>query len=234
MLRNPRRNFVCLLAVLASLLIGAVAVGDLATTARYGSYLAIDSLLANDKPVSAQVIADYAQRLSKSPQTCRTDILNSAVDIAMRNVEQETTSLDRTAWIASLRSLEPLLRDSLACMPTNGLLWARLAVVRWLLGGTAEEQASLLTMSQAYAPSELRVIRSRLVQWRRVSPKVLELAERWLRSDVRTILNYAEVSAAKRLLADVPPLVKPFVAEEALVLPQERRTAFVQAGIPLD
>jgi len=232
MLRNARRGFVSILAVSAAVLIGAVAAGDLAVTARYGGYLAIDSLLANDKPVLASVVADYAQRLSTAPDTCRSDILNAAVDVAMRNIEQETVSSDRTAWIASLRSMEPLLRDSLACMPTNGLLWARLAVVRWLLGGTAEEQATLLAMSQAYAPSELQVIRSRMVQWRRVSPKVLDLAGDALRSDIRTIINHAPASSA-RLLADLPPLMQPFVADEALALPQERQNIFERAGVPL-
>lgn len=235
MLRSLKRESVyILLSILASAVIGVVAIFDLSNTVRYGGLLALESLLRKGEPVSARAVANYAQHLSDIPETCRTDILDAAVAVAMQNIEQEAGSPDRSAWIASLRSMEPLLRGSLACMPTNGLLWGRLAVVRWLLGGTAEEQASLLTMSQAYAPAELPALRGRMIQWRRVSPPVLELAEHALRADIRVILNYAPVSAVKSLLADVPPLIRPFLADEALALPRDRRDVLDRAGIKLD
>jgi hypothetical protein len=229
-----RRDLAYPLAVVACLMVGALAVGEILLTARYGAYTALTSLMDKRQPVSAAAIINYAQRLSQLPETCRTDLLNAAVTVDMRGVDQLENSGDQVAWIASLRSLEPRLRHALTCSPTDGLLWERLAVVRWFLGGTAKEQTLLMGMSQAYSPGELGTLRSRMEHWKRLSPAVIEQSQDALRADVRVILHHSPPQFAKKVLAEVPQVLTSIVITEAAMIPEDRRSKLRKVGVLLD
>lgn len=231
---NLRRKLVYLIAVAASLVIAAFAFVDLSTTASYGPYIALDSLMKRNQTVSAAAVSEYAKRLSKLPETCRTDVWNSVIAVATRNVRQEETSLDRQTWIAALRLMDPLLRTALGCMPTNGQIWARLAVVQWLLGGSGDEQVTLLVTSQAYAPNELQALELRMVQWRRVTPYVLQRTQNAMRSDIRAVLTYAPSKIVAEFLANIPDSMAPVVKDEFALITPERKAKLGEDGFSLD
>ena len=151
----------------------------------------------------------------------------------MRNVKQMRNEGDQVGWIASLRSMEPRLHRALACVPTDGMLWERLAVVRWFLGGSAQEQARLLTLSQAYSPGELEVVRARMVQWTRVTPIVVDLAQDALRSDIKVTLGYSSIRAVEAMVRDMPAVLQPLLKEAVAGLPPDRAADLAKAGITL-
>jgi len=220
-------------AATMAIFVAALAATDLMTSLKYAPYFALDALIRKHEPVSARAVETYAARLTTLPDTCRSDVINATINVAMRNVEQKTALIDRQPWISALQSMEPLLRDGMTCMPTNGMLWAQLATVRWLLGGTAEEQAVLLNMSQAYAPAEIKVLRARFTQWQRVSPMVISQSEHALRSDIRTVLNYGSPALVKEILAKISPQVVPIVADEGSLVSEPRKRLLAAAKIEL-
>jgi hypothetical protein len=220
-------------AVVACMAISSLAIWQFLLTARYGVYTTLASLIDRGSPVSQSAVTTYAAKAEELPATCRTDLLNAAITVAMRDIDQMRNLDDQAGWVASLRSLEPRLRAALGCVPTDGMLWERLAVVRWFLGGSAQEEAHLLILSQAYGPGELDVLQTRIAQWKRVSPAVIDLAGDALRSDIRTTLLYAKPASVAALLADMPAVLQPLVSNEAAAVPPDRRDLLTAAKIAL-
>ncbi|RWX75758.1 hypothetical protein EPK99_18915 [Neorhizobium lilium] len=211
----------------------SLAVWQFVVTARYGVYVTLASMMDKGESVSSAAVANYASKADQLPSTCRTDLLNAAIAVNIRNVDQMRGIDDQVSWIASLRAMEPRLRQGLGCVPTDGLLWQRLAVVRWFLGGTAQEEAHLLSMSQAYAPYELDIVKTRILQWKRVTPAVIDLAGDALRSDIRITLLYAPVGEVKAMLTEASAFMLPLLSSEAVGMPPERSDALRKADITL-
>lgn len=233
MLLKSKYDVAYFLSVALAIFVAALAATEFVLTAKYSPYLSLDSYLKKNASVSSRALQDYASRLPARPETCRSDILNATVGVAMGDVEQKMFLNDRRPWLEALRSMEPLLRESLACMPTDGMLWARLATVRWLLGGSADEQALLMNTSQAYAPAEIQVLRSRFVQWQRVSPQVISLAEHALRADIHVVLNYASPRFVKEILGRISPQVQPLLLDEMRSVSQARQDELSAEGVIL-
>jgi hypothetical protein len=231
-MRNKFRDTVPrVTALMIAVVILGVAVYELALTRQYGAYLALESLFHRKQAVSLEAVSHHAQRLEGPLQSCRTDILDAVVSVSQRHVDQQFDARNGPDWLDSMRRMEPVVRDALACSPTNGDLWARLAILRWYLGGSAEEQIGLMTLSQVYAPAELAVVKRRLRHWRNVTRRMAMRAENLVRSDIRVMLLYAPAKDAAAALASLPPAIEPlFLAEERLV-PQERREDLRRAGL---
>lgn len=173
-------------------------------------------------PVSIAAVDEALTRADAVLAACQPQGVTAVVDLVTWKADQIDPRQDRDAWVADLRQVEDYSRRGLACEPTDGALWARLAFARWFLGGTAEEQAKLLGYSQSYAPSEFAVIRTRFFQWRRVSPAVLALARDHLEADIRTTLLAVPPRDAVDFLSDLPLAVFDMVQEQMPLVPPER------------
>ena len=227
------RELVYPVAVLSCIGAGLLAAWEFVLTARYGVYSTLATMIEKGEAVSPAAVTAYAAKADRLPATCRSDLLNAAIAVSMRDVDQMRTIGDQVAWSQALRALQPRLEQGLACVPTDGMLWERLAVVRWFLGGTAHEQAQLLTTSQAYAPRELEVVQVRIVQWKRVTPAVIDIARDALRSDLSVTLLYAPPQAVKAMFADAPPFIAALFKDAAIGMSPERRAALSKADIAL-
>jgi hypothetical protein len=227
------RGLVYPLLVAACLAAASLAAFQGVVTARYGTYSTLAAMLDKGEAVSPAALASDAQKAARLPNTCRTDLLNAAITIMLRNAEQVHESRDQLAWVEALRGLEPQLRQALACVPTDGMLWQRMAVVRWFLGCSADEEARLLAQSQAYAPGELEVVSARMLQWKRVTPAVIEGARDALRADIRVTLGHAKPPAVEAMLRELPATLQSLAGQEVAALPPERTKDLLQAGIRL-
>lgn len=222
-----------LLLILACMAVASFAIWQFFITARYGTYTTLASMIEKGEAVSAAAVSDYAARADALPATCRSDLLGAVITVSMQNVEQMRSVGDQVGWVASLRAMEPRLHRALACVPTDGMLWERLAVVRWFLGGSAQEQARLLTLSQAYAPGELDVVRARMVQWTRVTPAVVDLAQDALGSDIRVTFGHSSAEAVEVMMRDMPASLQPLLKAAAADLPPDRAADLAKAGVSL-
>lgn len=173
-------------------------------------------------PVSLAAVDDAIAKADVVFPDCQSDGITGVVDLVTWRADQIDPREDRDNWILALRQLEDVSRKALACEPTDGMFWARLAFARWFLGGTAQEQAKLLGYSQSYAPSEYPVIRARFFQWRRVSPTVISLARHQVQEDIRTVLLYVPLVEAVDLLTGMPQQLTFMMQEEMRLMPPER------------
>jgi hypothetical protein len=204
------------------------------TTGKYAIYPALVSLVMHDEPVAQNAIMVSAQDLSDPPNTCRSDILDPALDVMMMNIMEQESKPDRSTSLASLNVADGVLRDALACMPTNSMVWARFAHVRWALGGSAQEQASLLTMSQTYSPAEIGPLAARIAQWERVSPTVRALGERALKADLEALLQHGSLPLIIEVMPSLPRSLHTAAVEAARTISKEKRDALVHEGLDLE
>ncbi|WJH39654.1 hypothetical protein N7E02_23260 [Aliirhizobium terrae] len=208
-------------AFLAAVLIGAVAISEFASTREYHPYLTLNSMFRRQEIVSDRGVAHYAKALGSPLDTCRTDILNAVVAVAKREADLQFVA-NRDGWPEALARMERVLRNALACNPTNGDLWVQLAQTRWFAGGSADEQINLMTLSQAYSPTNLDTVRKRLRHWGEVTRPMAALGEELIRRDLRTMLLYAPVTDAVTALSNLPAQLHPFVRSEAKIVPNAR------------
>jgi hypothetical protein len=95
-------------------------------------------------------------------QLCSRDIVRSAVTVKLTALDE---AFGRRAPPASIESAlvgaEATLRNALHCLPTDGNLWLRLAIVRFARARAVGESEKQLAMSLAAAPSEAWIMRAR-------------------------------------------------------------------------
>jgi hypothetical protein len=218
---------------MSAVLIAVLALGELKATRDYGPYLSLGSLLRQHEPISERALTHYAQSLNPPLDTCRTDILSAVVAVAEREARLQFAT-NRDAWPAALMRLEKTLRSALACNPTNGDFWVRLAGARWFSGGSADEQIALMTLSQTYSPSNLDVIKKRLSHWGLVTRSMAALGEDLIRGDIRTMLLYAPETDVVKSLGGLPVYLKPFVRSEEFIIPRQRLDKLKAAGLSTD
>jgi hypothetical protein len=223
------RAIACLAAILAALL----ALGELKETRDYGPYLTLSSLIRRQEPLSDRAVTHYAQSLDLPLGTCRTDILNAVVSVAEHEAHRQSVG-NRDGWPTALQRWEQVVRNALACNPTNGDLWIRLAGARWFSGGSADEQIALLTLSQTYSPANLDTIRKRLAHWAMVTRPMAALGEDLIRRDVRTMLLYAPEKDAVSSLDGLPDYLRPLVRSEEAIVSAPRLEKLKAAGLSTD
>lgn len=228
MFRNFRQLMPRVVAILGAVMAAALAVSEFAATREYSPYLSLNSLLHRHEMVSDSAVTHYAQNLEGLRRSCRTDILEAVVSVIERDVDFQF-SANKEDWPAALLRLERVLRGALTCTPTDGDLWMRLAVARWFAGGSADEQLSLMTLSQAYSPANLDTVRKRLLHWSAVTRPMAALGEDLIRRDIRTVLLYAPERDVTGTLHDLPAHLQPLVRSEAEVVPRLRLDALKAA-----
>lgn len=221
-----------LLALAAAGLTILLALHQIRISREYGPYIEMEALFARRQPVSPSALVLYAERLDRPLKTCRSDIVEAVIKVSQRHVDRQFAEHGAAAWRNAMQRMEKLVRNALKCSPTNGDLWARLAVLRWFLGGSANEQVALMELSQSYAPADLAVIRRRLRHWSGVTNAMAALGERIVRSDLRTLLLHAPERDVIRIFGWLSPDLQRVAGEEMIVVPPERMAALHDAGMP--
>ncbi|MFN3548832.1 MAG: hypothetical protein ACK4U0_15205 [Mesorhizobium sp.] len=164
---------------------------------------------------------------------CPAGAVDAAIELDVLHADLYVPFRQRDEWVRALDRLERDARQALACQPTNGLVWARLAFASWFLGQPAARQARYLDYSQLYAPAEMGALRARFAQWARVTPIVVSDASASFDRDLRTVLSFGPASVTVAMLRDMPATSRAAILEAARVLPPERSDALRARGIDL-
>lgn len=164
---------------------------------------------------------------------CPAGAVDATIELDVLHADLYVPFNQRSEWVQALARLERDAREALACQPTNGLAWARLAFASWFLGQPAGLQARYLDYSQLYAPAELGALKARFAQWARVTPVVMSDASRSFERDLRTLMTSAPVSVAVPLLKGMPPWSREAIVHVARVLPQDRLDVLKARGLDL-
>jgi len=142
--------------------------------------------------VSADVNATAAEIVFKSSfeAGCRSDILRPALTVVLFHLDRTNQAVDYEKWASAHGAAENFLSSMIRCMPSDGNVWLREAVVSRAI---AEDPTSLkqkMAMSNKLMPYEAPQVFARLAIWKRISPFALAACEGQARSDIRTALVY--------------------------------------------
>ena len=214
----------------------ALAITTLYQSNKRAALLQIGRLIADNEPVSAQGVASERGDIQSlvADGRCREDLLAAGLRTTLKDLDFQNSYTDYEAWSQQMISADRFLTHALSCRPTDGDLWARLAMVRWSVVEISEEQALLMRMSHQYAPAEQSIIRARLVQWSRLSEASLKALESELSSDIQVMLLQFPTKEVATTINSGSAQFKTAVSKAALIIPQTRQDQITKAGARLD
>ncbi|WP_313556541.1 hypothetical protein [Agrobacterium cavarae] len=102
--------------------------------------------------------------------SCNSLILRAAVTVAMHDLDGQNSNRDYEKWSHSISDAIVVLTTASACLPTDGDIYLRLAMVEWKIAASKKRNTLLLSLSHKYAPYELEILNARLLMWERLSP----------------------------------------------------------------
>lgn len=218
-------------AVALALAVGA-AYGFWSTTAQ-SDLLYLASLLESDQRVAVDTVHKYAAATSAivADGVCRGDVLAAGLTVVLADLDTRNAAADYDGWSAAMVAADRYLTHAVTCQPTNGNIWARLAMVRQAEAENPDELAHLMDRSAWYAPAERGVITARCVVWRKAADRTLELARQSLDHDLLTVLTYFSATDATDCLRQAGPKLQSIVAEDAKAIAGDRLRLLRRGGI---
>lgn len=166
--------------------------------------------------------------------SCKSQAVEAAVELDVFYADSFNPQLERDQWLIALNKLSNDARAALACQPTNGLLWARLAFAEWFLGRSADQQVQMLEYSELYAPAELAALKARLIHWGRMTPYVLQGAKTSYDRDLWTLALWMPPSRVSELWQGLSPTQKSAFAQLKDAMPADRSNELSKRGVVLD
>lgn len=100
---------------------------------------------------------------------CHSTFVKSFLTVLLASLDTSDQKLDYEKWFEALSRTEKFLRHALICLPTDGNLWARYAMVRQASAEQPEEIHRLISLSQRYSPAEENAIIARYFLYNRLT-----------------------------------------------------------------
>lgn len=202
---------------------------------RYSNVVYLANTLQRSVPVSPQAIHDFLGEALAMVDAgeCRSDLLNAGVTVVLADLDANASTASEEARTAALKSADRFMLHVLSCTPTDGDVWARLAMIRQALGSPSKELAALMERSSWYAPAEGTTLRARLEIWRHAADDVLAAAEPALDHDILTVSTYFPLKAAADVLAGGSQRFQDRVISVSASLNDERVAGLRKAGLDI-
>lgn len=202
-----RRNPLLVGAVTAfSLVVLSLSAVQISRFVRFGDLPYLARQLQRKEPVARQAIAASVSQAEalRTEGVCQSEFVKGGMSILLADLDYQDQDKDYESWAMALERADKFARFALGCLPTDGNLWLRLAMVQQTIVEEPEEVAKLVTFSQLYTPADENVIVGRYLLYNRVTARTLMLLSEPLASDLRIICSDQNKSLRRRLLAPGP------------------------------
>ncbi|KQR70817.1 hypothetical protein [Rhizobium sp. Leaf341] len=209
--RSPRARtsfpLKTLLFLPVPLLFLTVSVSQLRVTMQAYDLLYAARLIDSGKPVSIDYIDTLLDTMKADDIPCRHDVVTAVMTTRFHTLDRlNAAATNPEKWQKALDQAGQFVRRGLACFPTDGGLWLRLAVVRWAGDAPAADVAMAMTQSQQSSPVETAPLLGRIEMWNRMSRAAIQAAEPAARADITTYDAYFRAIKPKALLTPSPAL----------------------------
>ena len=167
----------------------------------------------------------------RSTGICQSMFVKSGLTVLLASLSLEDQDADYNGWAAGVERAEAFARYTLGCMPTNGSVWLRLAMLRQVVSEQPREILELMRHSQAYAPAEAQVLAGRYALYNRLTASTLEQLSGIVTTDLQIVCSKsgdvvrdklaAPSSAVLRIVRTRVPscVMRPFQAETQALSP---------------
>jgi hypothetical protein len=228
--RPPAWTFAFAGIVLFSLALAAMAARDAIAAAATRTFArALDAGTPVDTAALTRLVE--AGLPSRRLETCNGLVLRASLTVLLAHLDRADRTSDYEAWAQRHGAAERQVSHALTCLPADGNLWLRLAMLRQAAGEVPSDQAALMALAQQRTPAERRQLVGRLAQWNRLSPATLALAREDAVSDVRNGLNFLAPDDVGLALAAPSPAMLGLIREVLPLVPAERREALRKSGL---
>lgn len=190
-MRTPRRpaagNLSGLLVVGLSLVVVFLAFQDLRQRLRFTDMSRTAIRIERGAAVGADQISRTGALADAlvGRNVCLSDVVKAGATVALTRLDRTDQINAFPQWVDIADRTDAYLLHALSCLPTNGNLWLRLAMVRQAVAEVPASLERLVQLSQLYAPAEADVLRTRLLMLNRLSPVGMSaLAPIW-KADVK-------------------------------------------------
>ena len=218
------------LAAAVSLWLG---VEQLRLSARYGDMTAAAESLRHGEGLSpaALEVAHWKAMTLVTSGDCRADLLRAGLQLILADLDRQNSYSGYDAWAAAMADADAYIVHGISCTPTDGNLWARLAMVRWAIGENPQEMHWLLQQSIDYAPAEFGVLTARFIVWRKASAATLVTARDAAEADLLTLLTYATPPQVAKMLAGSSDAFRDYIRDALRLVQTDRVNTFIEAGL---
>jgi hypothetical protein len=207
--------------------LGAYAVVLSRGNIEHRALLTMDERLAAGWTVTVKQVAETAQAVvaENDDGHCRSTYLRPAVAVVLYDLNRYNQAADYNAWAAAHLNAEQILGTALRCLPSDGNLWLRKALLARAAAENPAEIKAIMTLSSQLAPYERRQILARLELWKHLSSYGLFVNNDLARADIRSVLLFADGPARKSLMKGMSPDFKTLVSREATadIIPEEQQ-----------
>jgi hypothetical protein len=192
---------------------GALAVQD--RSARF--VLMVADRLDHGRDVAASDVAQAAADIASPAfrHQCRSDLLRPALTVVLTNLDRMNQVRDYDGWAGAIRASQAYLFTMERCLPSDGNVWLRDALVSRAVAEDPESLRAKLTVARALMPYESAQLFARLFIWKKLSPLALSQSESLARSDVLATLLYGDDRLKTSLRKDASSAFKALVDREA-------------------
>ena len=217
------------------LLIGGIAASDARTTASNWTILRAASILNQGLTLDPKTVAHLRGEILAGLGTasCRSDIVHASLLMVLTDLDNQNITNNYDGWADSVSSAEKFLGHAITCLPSDGDLWLRYAMVRMKSGEIPAEQVELMQISQSLAPAEGGTLLARIGHWNELSATTLEKAAPLVNADLKNALLYMGVGSLRSQLENLSPQLTPYVAQVASQLPADRQDYFAKSEVAL-
>lgn len=151
------------------------------------------------------IIETYASGIESQ---CQSAFVKPFLTILLASLDTRDPNSDYDRWFEALNRTENFLRHAISCLPTDGNLWARYAMVRQASAEQSEELDRLLSLSQKYSPSEENAITARYFLYNRLTNTSLLRVSALINKDVEIICSASAATLRRKIPAPKPRLVE--------------------------
>lgn len=230
-----RGRFFSLLIAVSTAGVGWLSWTNFEAERRYVDVVSLATSLQHKFPTDGQVIGEHGREALTmvDADECRSDLLSAGLTVILTDLDINSSKRTSNEQTASLKSSDRFISHILACTPTDGDAWARLAMIRQALGYSGRDIAYLLEKSASYAPSEGPTIAARLQVWRQAADETLTSAKPAFDRDIFVALNYYSLQDAARTLAGGTQEFRSAVSKAASLLPAQRVASLRRQGLEI-
>ncbi|WP_405049191.1 hypothetical protein [Rhizobium rhizogenes] len=201
-----RTIFAVVPVLVISIFVLAVAAQAFSESRRFSDIVAMARIADDKNGLAPDLLANTVSQLHPviAEKICRSDIVKAGLRLVLADLDASIGKLAPEATAARLGFAETYIRHALSCLPANGDVWLRLAMVRSLRNASPLETAVLMNFSQLYGPADANLIRGRFAMWRQFPRETLSQAEAAREADT-TVVCGKEGEILRWTLRDVCP-----------------------------
>lgn len=201
-----RKVFAVVPVLIISIFVLVVAAQAFSESRRFSDIVAMARIADDKNGLAPDLLANTVSQLHPvvTEKICRSDIVKAGLRLVLADLDANVAKVTPEAAAARLGFAETYIRHALSCLPANGDVWLRLAMVRSLRNASPLETAVLMNFSQLYGPADANLIRGRFAMWRQFPKETLPQAEAARDADTAVVCG-KEGEILRWTLRDVCP-----------------------------